>query len=238
MVELYRNAGLAIYEQAHYSQGEDREEVAQLLSWYPHRHSRILDLGCSGGLHALELARCGHQVVGVDREASAVELARRRARQEGLTAEFHVLDLERDPLLPLGHFDLIYSIGNVLSHLPKTSLAKVLRQISCCSAPAGIVLFDLLIHGPHSPAEVEEEGTGIIWKRRCGGASGRIELQGIFTRCGVVQNFDVWGYSIDEVLQNLKISGFNAIDYAATLDFPAQESDVASAVCLKFRAQL
>ena len=238
MVELYRNAGLAVYEQAHYSHGEHREEVAQLLSWYPRRHSRILDLGCSGGLHALELARCGHRVVGVDREASAVALARRRAREEKLDAEFHVLDLECDSLFPLGQFDLIYSIGNVLSHLPKTSLAKVLRQISGCAAPAGIVLFDLLIHGPHSPAEVYEEATGILWKRRCAGASGRIELQGIFTHCGVVQNFQVWGYSIDEVLQNLKISGFSTIDIAATLDFPARGSDVASAVCLKFRAQL
>jgi SAM-dependent methyltransferase len=238
MVELYRNAGLAIYEQAHYSHGEHREEVAQLLSWYTRRNSRILDLGCSGGLHALELARCGHRVVGVDREASAVALARSRARQKGLAAEFHVLDLERDPLLPLGQFDLIYSIGNVLSHLPRTSLAKVLRQISGCCAPTGIVLFDLLIHGPHSPAEVFEEATGILWKPRCAGAGGRIDLQGIFTRCGVVQNFSVWGYSIDEILQNLKISGFSAIDYAATLDFAATESDVARAVCLKFRAQL
>lgn len=238
MVELYRNAGLAIYEQAHYRRGEDREEVAQLLTWYTRRNSRILDLGCSGGLHALELARCGHRVVGVDREVSAVELARRRARQEGLAAEFQVLDLERDPLLPLGQFDLIYSIGNVLSHLPKTSLAKVLRQISGCCAPAGTVLFDLLIHGPHSPSEVFEEATGILWKRRCAGASGRIELQGTFTRCGVVQSFQVWGYSLDEVLQNLKISGFSAIDYAATLDFSARESDLANAVCLKFRAQL
>jgi hypothetical protein len=54
----------------------------------------------------------------------------------------------------------------------------------------------------------------------------------------VVQNFQVWGYSIDEILQNLKISGFSAIDYAATLDFAATESDVARADCLKFRAQL
>jgi SAM-dependent methyltransferase len=238
MVELYRHAGLAIYEQAHYSRGEDREEVALLLSWYTRCHSRILDLGCSGGLHALELARCGHQVVGVDREASAVALARRRARQEGLAAEFHVLDLERDPLLPLGRFDLIYSIGNVLSHLPKTSLAKVLRQLSCCSAPKGIVLFDLLILAPHSPVEVYEEATGIHWKRRCDAASGRIELQGIFSRFGVTQNFRVWGYSLAEVLQNLKISGFSTIDYATTLDFSKKESDVTRAVCLKFRAQL
>jgi SAM-dependent methyltransferase len=238
MVELYRNAGLAIYEQAHYSQGEHREEVAQLLSWYTRRNSRILDLGCSGGLHALELTRCGHRVVGVDREASAVALARRRARQEKLAAEFRVLDLERDSLFPLGRFDLIYSIGNVLSHLPKTSLAKVLRQISCCCAPDGIVLFDLLVHGPHSPAEVYEKETGILWKRRCEGANGRIELQGIFTHCGVVQNFQVWGYSIAEVLKLLKISGFSTIDIAASLDFPAKGSDVAGAVCLKFRAQL
>ena len=238
MVELYRNAGLAIYEQAHYSRGEDREEVARLLSWYPQNNSRILDLGCSGGLHALELARCGHRVVGVDREASAVALARRRAKQEGLSAAFHVLDLEGDPLRPLGQFDLIYSFGNVLSHLPKSSLAKVLRQISGCCAPGGIVLFDLLIFGPNFPAEVHEAATGIHWKRRLDAVSGRNDLQGIFSRYGVTQNFQVWGYTIAEVVQTLKICGFSAIDYAATLDFPDRGIDLARAVCLKFRAQL
>ena len=238
MVELYRNAGIAIYEQAHYSQGEHQQEVAQLLSWYPHRQSRILDLGCSGGLHALELARRGHRLVGVDREVSAVQLARRRARQEKLSAEFQILDLERDSLLPLGQFDLIYSLGNVISHLPRTSLAKVLRQMSGCAAPAGIVLFDLLILGPHVPVEVFEEATGILWQRRGDVASGRIELQGIFSRQGVTQSFQVWGYTIAEVVRLLKISGFRTIDYAANLDFSAGESDLANAVCLKFRAQL
>lgn len=238
MVELYRNAGLAIYEQAHYSRGEHRDEVAQLLTWYPHRNSRVLDLGCSGGLHALELARSGHRVVGVDLEASAVELARSRAREEGLTAEFHVIDLEQDSLVDLGRFDLIYSIGNVLSHLPKSSLSTVLGKIRGCCAPDGIFLFDLLINGPHFPEEVREDELGILWKRRREVASGKIELQGIFTRFGVTQNFQVWGYSREEVVQLLENSGFSSIDFATTLDFPARDRDVASAVCLKFRAHL
>jgi SAM-dependent methyltransferase len=238
MVELYRNAGLAIYEAAHYGHGEEKEEVAQLLTWYRRSSSRILDLGCSGGLHALELARRGHRVVGVDREPSAVALANSRAEGEGLAAQFLVFDLEDAPLPPLGSFDLIYSIGNVLSHLPKSSLTAVLRRIRGCSAPDGIILFDLLILGPHFPAEVQEEELGILWKRRCDPVSGGIELQGIFSRFNVTENFQLWSYTVAEVLELLAETGFKTIEYAASLDFPAEDQGLASAVCLKFRAQL
>lgn len=237
MVELYRDDGLSIYEQAHYRHGEHREEVAQLLSWYRRGPARLLDLGCSGGLHALELARCGYQVVGVDREPSAVELARRRAREQALNARFAVLDLEHESLAALGQFDLIYSIGNVLSHLPKASLPMVLSQIKECCAPNGMILFDLLMIGPQVPDVIREDEHDILWTRQVDRASGRIELQGEFIRFGVIQTFSVWGYTRAEVVQLLKRSGFRSIDYAVTLDFSAQTRAVESAACLKFRAQ-
>lgn len=230
MADIYLEHGRDSDEEDLSRQGKEKEDVTRLLSWYRRRNSRILDLGCRGGLHALELARCGHRVVGVDRQSSVVELARHRARQEGVAVEFHVLDPECDPLFPLGRFDLIYSLGNVLSHLPKTSLAKVLRQMSGCCAPAGIILFDLLIFAPDCPGGDQDGPTGIFRRRWSG--------QGIFRRSSTPRNFEVWGYSVAEVLQNLKISGFNTIDYGDALDFIPQDRALDQAVCLNFRAQL
>lgn len=46
---------------------------------------RILDMGCGTGRHALELARRGYRVVGVDLSDGMLAEARRAAAEEGLT---------------------------------------------------------------------------------------------------------------------------------------------------------
>ena len=54
---------------------------------------RILDLACGFGRHALDLARRGCSVVGVDITAEYIEEARKRATDEHLRAEFICADL-------------------------------------------------------------------------------------------------------------------------------------------------
>ncbi len=49
---------------------------------------RILDIGCGTGRHALELARRGYKVTGIDLSESQLEKARRTADKEGLDIEF------------------------------------------------------------------------------------------------------------------------------------------------------
>jgi len=52
----------------------------------------ILDVGCGPGRHSLELARRGFQPVGVDISSSFIEIARKKANEEKLNAEFIVAD--------------------------------------------------------------------------------------------------------------------------------------------------
>jgi len=65
--------------------------------------ARILDVGCGPGRHSLELARRGYRPVGVDISAGLVEVARRRAQVEGMSAEFIVADARDLPFH--GEFD-------------------------------------------------------------------------------------------------------------------------------------
>jgi len=56
---------------------------------------RILDLACGFGRHALELARRGCAVVGVDITADYINEARKQANKHGLGAEFICEDLRQ-----------------------------------------------------------------------------------------------------------------------------------------------
>jgi cyclopropane fatty-acyl-phospholipid synthase-like methyltransferase len=53
----------------------------------------VLDAGCGSGEHALLAATMGFRVTGVDISQHAVEIARAKARQRGLSAEFIVGDV-------------------------------------------------------------------------------------------------------------------------------------------------
>jgi ubiquinone/menaquinone biosynthesis C-methylase UbiE len=58
------------------------EEIAH------NRSSRILDIGCGTGRHAVELARRGYAVVGVDLSSSMLARARSKAASAGVPVEF------------------------------------------------------------------------------------------------------------------------------------------------------
>ena len=54
--------------------------------------SPVLDAGCGTGENALFLAARGHHVIGIDFIDEAIRMARRKATERGLTAEFAVKD--------------------------------------------------------------------------------------------------------------------------------------------------
>lgn len=52
----------------------------------------VLDVGCGTGENALYLAECGHEVLGVDTAARAIELAEAKALDRRIAAGFEVWD--------------------------------------------------------------------------------------------------------------------------------------------------
>ena len=84
--------------------------------------SRILDVGCGNGSVALELAKRGHSVVGIDLSESGVRVARESCPQ----GRFELLPADNNILKNLGEepFDLVYSC-EVVEHLydPRSFMA-------------------------------------------------------------------------------------------------------------------
>jgi len=72
-----------------------------LLAEEPLARSRVLDVGCGAGRLSLALAPASKSVVGLDRDATLIQEARRRSSAAGLAnTEFHEADVESEPYEP------------------------------------------------------------------------------------------------------------------------------------------
>ena len=95
--------------------------------------SSVLDAGCGTGRVAVELARRGHRVTGVDSDASMLDVAR---RDDGVTWELQdlaVLDLPQ-------RFDLAVAAGNVVVFLAPGSEPEVVRRLARHLRPEGLLV--------------------------------------------------------------------------------------------------
>lgn len=72
---------------------EEIDNILTLVELEP--PATILDLCCGAGRHAVELARRGFQVTGVDRIAAYLDLARKRAAENNVHIEFILEDMRR-----------------------------------------------------------------------------------------------------------------------------------------------
>ncbi|MEZ5141973.1 MAG: class I SAM-dependent methyltransferase [Acidimicrobiales bacterium] len=93
--------------------------------------SSVLDAGCGTGRVAIELARRGVDVVGVDLDASMLATARRRAPDLAwLAADLTTLDLGRT-------FDVVVLAGNVPLFTPPGSVPALVQRCATHVAPGG-----------------------------------------------------------------------------------------------------
>ena len=100
------------------------------------RPRRVLDAGCGTGRVAVELARRGVDVVGVDLDADMLEAA--RAKAPGLDwrlADLATLDLADQP-----PFDVVVAAGNVMIFLEQGSEAAVVANLARHLAPEGLLV--------------------------------------------------------------------------------------------------
>jgi SAM-dependent methyltransferase len=102
---------------------------------------RVLDAGCGTGRVAVELARRGHSVVGVDADAGMLDVA--HTKDAGIA--WVLADLSD----LAGHvdatFDLIVLAGNVMIFLDPGSEARVLGQLAARLSPNGLLVAGFML---------------------------------------------------------------------------------------------
>jgi SAM-dependent methyltransferase len=220
-VRLY-NEKIDLYERVHYSHGEEREEVNEILTWFNKKDARILDLGCGTGLHALRFAEMGHRVIGLDKSEPAIGLAKEYAKgREGL--RFEVADIEQEPLYKYEIQDLVVSIGNTISHLPRHSLVALFDRVRRCLAPGGIFTFNTIYWASPFLKNVIERGPDgeiyVTWERTLKEDKGTVLLKGHFVKESYTQAIEVQCYKIPEIVTMLESAGFGAVKWSNRLDF-------------------
>ena len=128
------------------------DSIISLLGIKP--DDSVLDLCCGVGRHALELARRGFEVTGVDRTRQYLEQASRQADEEGLKVEFIEADM-REFSRPAA-FGAVINIFTSFGYFedPEDD-RRVIRNMCSSLKPGGRFLIDM--HGKESLARIFRE---------------------------------------------------------------------------------
>ncbi len=114
-------------------------EVMEFIAAAP--PGKALDLGCGTGTNAITLARHGWQATGIDFAPKAIRSARRKAKQAGLTIDFHCADASDLGILP-GPFDYVLDIGCLFT-LKEPARTRYARELARLLRPQG----DYMLYG-------------------------------------------------------------------------------------------
>ncbi|MDD3154338.1 MAG: class I SAM-dependent methyltransferase [Victivallaceae bacterium] len=122
---------------------------------------RILDLACGFGRHALEFARRGYPVVGIDLTQAYVEYAKNSAKAANLPAQFYCMDLREVAFK--NEFDVVLNLADgAIGYLENESENnKIFAVIARALKPGGQHLMDLMngeYADTHFPCQLWDAG--------------------------------------------------------------------------------
>lgn len=105
---------------------------------------RILDMACGFGRHALELAKRGFRVVGVDITPDYIAFAKEQAQREKLSAEFFCMDIREISFSQ--EFDVVLSMADgAVGYLENEGEnRRIFEAISRALKPGGKHFMDIM----------------------------------------------------------------------------------------------
>jgi len=141
--ELFENYGMK-YDNEVYTQGTIGECDFIEKELGRNKTTRILDIGCGTGRHAIEMTKRGYKVVGIDLSESQLKRARKKAAKEKLKIDFQRHDARKLPFK--SEFDLVIMLcegGFSLMETDEMNYA-ILKSAAKALKPGGKFIFTTL----------------------------------------------------------------------------------------------
>jgi SAM-dependent methyltransferase len=181
----------------------------------------VLDVACGTGRHAIELAKLGIEVTGIDFNGAILDVAERRSAEQLV----EVLFLKKDMrcLQFREEFDAAYSYWTSFGYFADESHDYVvLRRIAESLRPGGKFLLELLstetllpVFQPERISPLDESGRNQLRNRdRLDLESGRVESEWTFVESGRerTSHASLRLYSYRELCAMLREAGFDRIE--------------------------
>jgi len=105
------------------------------------KNGRALDLAAGQGRNSLYLAREGFEVDAWDRDEQDLEALAAKARARGLSLRTRVVDLEREPSIPVETFDLVV----VFYYLQRNLIPSITQSLR----PGGVLVYETFLIDNH-----------------------------------------------------------------------------------------
>ncbi|MCG3120924.1 MAG: Ubiquinone biosynthesis O-methyltransferase [bacterium] len=141
--ELFKNYGMK-YDNESFTQGT-RGECDFIEKEIAHnKKTKILDIGCGTGRHAIELTQRGYTVVGIDLSESQLQRAKAKAAAQNLQIVFQRHDARNLPFLH--EFDLAIMLCEGAFPLMETDEMnfQILQNVAQALKPNGKLIFTTL----------------------------------------------------------------------------------------------
>ena len=103
--------------------------------------SRIADIGCGLGLHAIELTSRGYQVVGLDISPTMITRARAEAGDRGLQVQFVEGDMRT--MAFDAPFDAVLCWGTSFGYFDEEDNVETIKRLFDALKPGGVLLLDV-----------------------------------------------------------------------------------------------
>ena len=109
--------------------------------------TRVLDVGCGGGILSESMAKSGAAVTGIDLADKSLKVARLHGLESGVQVEYRKVPVEELAAERPGHYDVVTCM-EMLEHVPDP--ASIVRACSTLVKPGGWVFFSTLNRNPKS----------------------------------------------------------------------------------------
>ena len=201
-----------------YETSEAREQAlaAARLAGCP-EGGELLDVGCGFGRHAVPLARDGFRVTGVDRSATLLEEAQRRAGDDGPTRPRLVRADYRELPFADASFDAAINLYTSIGYLGDEEDTQVLAEIARVLRPGGRLVVETMHRDLMNRTFQEREwrlvgeGRMLLEQRAFDPVGGIVqETQTLIDSTGAreSQTFSTRVYTATELMAMLRAAGF------------------------------